>query len=190
MEWSLVSLISPGTTSRRQMIGVWSFSEMCSWMAVLPEVRRAWATMPEDYGTGQNSSSEVGPFLVITVGPNQVDIPKPGLDLTIPSRGDQYVDAIAHYEGPKSGKRADIGVEIKFTRRTSAALNDAVNQVASALFAEGTPLHGAIIVTNGIPSPMTVRRLDDFPKIRIVTWNDIEDSPRILAAIMSLAEDM
>jgi len=31
--------------------------------------------MPEDYGTERIPSSEVGPFLVITVGPNQVDIP-------------------------------------------------------------------------------------------------------------------
>jgi hypothetical protein len=58
------------------MVGVWSFNEIRSWMAVLPGVRRAWATMPEDYGTGGIPSSEVGPVLMITVGPNQVDIPR------------------------------------------------------------------------------------------------------------------
>jgi hypothetical protein len=57
------------------MVGMWSFSEIRSWMAVFPGVRRAWATMPEDYETEQKTSSEVGPFLVITVGPNRVDIP-------------------------------------------------------------------------------------------------------------------
>jgi len=31
--------------------------------------------MPEDYEAGQKASSEVGPFLMITVGPNRVDIP-------------------------------------------------------------------------------------------------------------------
>jgi hypothetical protein len=30
MEWSFDSLISPGTTSLRQMVGVWSFNEIRS----------------------------------------------------------------------------------------------------------------------------------------------------------------
>ena len=77
IECSVDRLISPGTTNRRQMVGVWSFSEIRSWMSVLPGVRRAWAPMPEHYETGRKNSSDVGQCLIITAGPNRVDIPNP-----------------------------------------------------------------------------------------------------------------
>ena len=72
--WSLASVISPGTSSLRQIVGVSSISEMRSCTAVLTDLRRDSAAMPGRLGEGRIPSSGVGPNQMITVGPNQVDI--------------------------------------------------------------------------------------------------------------------
>jgi hypothetical protein len=73
---SLDSLMSPGTTSRRQMVGVWFFSEMRSRIASCLVCFESGRPCPNVMGPDRKPAQRWG-FLVNTVGPNHVDIPRP-----------------------------------------------------------------------------------------------------------------